>query len=447
MADVLIPLIPVYGHVVPLLAVGRGLLARGHRVTVLTGRKYAALVTASGLQFRPLPASVDFDDDDLDGWLPGRGQGGRLAAGRHDILGLFIGPLPVQHSALVTELAAGGYDAVVADAAYLGVLPTVLAVPVGDRVPIFGVSVTPLSVTSVDTAPFGSAMQPGRSILTRLRNRHINHVLRTGPLRPIQTAMDDALAPFGVPAGAVSYFDHTTYLDLCWQLAPAEFEYPRRELPSTVRFIGPLPPDDAGHPSPSWWSDLDDLRPVVHVTQGTVDNHDLGTLLATTFSALADEDVWVVGSTGGRPVADLLDRTGGALPANGRVAPFLPYSRLLPRTAVMVTNGGYGGVTQALRIGVPLVVAGATEEKPEVAARVAWSGTGINLRSGRPGPRQIRGAVRAVLETPRYRVRAEQLRQQIATLPDPLATIAGTVESVTDLRQRTLDLAKVARSG
>jgi UDP:flavonoid glycosyltransferase YjiC (YdhE family) len=30
----------------------------------------------------------------------------------------------------------------------------------------------------------------------------------------------------------------------------------------------------------------------------------------------------------------------------------------------MVTNGGYGGVQAALANGVPLVVAGATEEKP-----------------------------------------------------------------------------------
>lgn len=446
MADVLIPLVPLYGHVLPLLTVGRGLLKRGHRVTVLTGRKDARLVESSGMRFRRLPAAVDLDDD-LDGWLPGRGLGGRLAAGRHDILGLFIGPLPVQHAALVAELSSGDYDAVLADAAYLGVLPTVLTVAAADRVPVFGVSVTPLSVTSVDTAPFGSGMRPGRSVLTRWRNRHIRHVLSVGPLRPIQTAMDDVLAPFGVPAGSVNYFDHTTYLDTCWQLAPPEFEYPRRELPSTLAFVGPLPPDDAGHPLPSWWPDLDDLRPVVHVTQGTVDNRDLGTLLATTFSALATEDLWVVGSTGGRPVADLLDRLGGALPANGRVAPFLPYSRLLPRTAVMVTNGGYGGVTQALRAGVPLVVAGATEEKPEVATRVAWSGTGINLRSGPPTPRRIRSAVRAVLQNPCYRTRAEQMRQQILGMPDPLVTIARAVESATDARRRTLAPARVTRSG
>jgi UDP:flavonoid glycosyltransferase YjiC (YdhE family) len=44
--------------------------------------------------------------------------------------------------------------------------------------------------------------------------------------------------------------------------------------------------------------------------------------------------------------------------------------------------------------GVPLVVAGDTEDKPEVAARVAWSGVGITLRTGRPRPDRLRAAVR-----------------------------------------------------
>ena len=53
----------------------------------------------------------------------------------------------------------------------------------------------------------------------------------------------------------------------------------------------------------------------------------------------------------------------------------------------MVTNGGYGGVQFALAHGVPLVVAGDHEDKPETAARVAGSGVGRNLKTGRPTPR------------------------------------------------------------
>lgn len=41
------------------------------------------------------------------------------------------------------------------------------------------------------------------------------------------------------------------------------------------------------------------MRPVVHVTQGTIANKDFGQLIAPTLRALADEDVLVVVSTGG----------------------------------------------------------------------------------------------------------------------------------------------------
>jgi UDP:flavonoid glycosyltransferase YjiC (YdhE family) len=44
---------------------------------------------------------------------------------------------------------------------------------------------------------------------------------------------------------------------------------------------------------------------------------------------------------------------------------------LLPHVDAMVTNGGYGGVQQALAHGVPLVVTGDSEDKPEVAARAS----------------------------------------------------------------------------
>ena len=80
----------------------------------------------------------------------------------------------------------------------------------------------------------------------------------------------------------------------------------------------------------------------------------------------------------------------------------------------MVTNGGYGGVQYALAHGVPLVVAGVSEDKPEVAARVHWSGTGINLRTGRPTQPAIRAAVRSVLQDPSYRQRAAELSADMA---------------------------------
>lgn len=421
---------PIYGHVTPMLAIGSGLADSGHRVTVLTGRKYRSAVQGQGMTFRPLPADVDYDDARLDEWLPGRADHGGLAAGRRDIIGIFVRPMLSQYRALATALAGTGFDAVVCESGFLGVLP-LLCAPPSERLPVVGVSATPVSVTSVDCAPFGSGLVPGDSAHTRRRNRFLTTVLRYGPLKPIQEAIDASLAELGLPAADGSYFDQLTRFDLAFQLAPPSLEYPRRELTPAVQFVGPLRPHESSEPLPPWWADLDGSRPVVHVTQGTFDTVDPGKLLVPTMRALAGEHVLVVASTGGRTVDHLVELLGGTLPGNARVAEFVPYQQLLPRTDVVVTNGGFGGVQQALAHGVPLVVAGSTEDKPEVAARVAWSGTGINLRTGRPTPRRLRSAVGTVLRDPRYRGAARRVEREIDDLGDPVAVITRSLEALT----------------
>ncbi|GAA1829502.1 glycosyltransferase [Microlunatus capsulatus] len=455
MSHFLLPATPIYGHVTPMVAIGRGLVERGHRVTVLTGRKYEGTVSGSGLGFRPLPAEVDYDDAELDAWLPGRQELRGVAAGRHDILGLFVRPLPAQHRALRAALDADRYDAVVCEAAFLGALP-LLSVPAARRLPVVGVSVTPLAVSSADCAPFGAGLQPDRSVHGLGRNWVISTILHRGPLRPVQDGLRAALHEAGAPGPEGNYFDQATRFDLTFQLATPGIEYPRRSMPATVRLVGPLqlpvapgvpadgPPVPGHRPDgparaadrtsglPSWWGDLDGRRPVVHVTQGTMANGDLGRLMVPTLRGLAREDVLVVASTGGRPVEQLVEQHGGPLPANVRVASFLPYDQLLPRTSVMVTNGGFGGVQQALAYGVPLVVAGSSEDKPEVAARVAWSGAGLNLRTGSPGAARVRRAVRRVLRSPAHRREAGRLQREIAGLGDPVSTVVDTLTRLTD---------------
>jgi UDP:flavonoid glycosyltransferase YjiC (YdhE family) len=92
----------------------------------------------------------------------------------------------------------------------------------------------------------------------------------------------------------------------------------------------------------------------------------------------------------------------------------------------MVTNGGYGGVQQALAHGLPLVVAGDSEDKPEVAARVQSSDAGINLHTGRPSPATAARAVRRALDRRSYRRQARALAAEIAA-SDPLGDITTTL--------------------
>jgi UDP:flavonoid glycosyltransferase YjiC (YdhE family) len=202
----------------------------------------------------------------------------------------------------------------------------------------------------------------------------------------------------GLGPSPVFPLDWYRLADRIVQLTAPEFEYPRSNPPATLTFAGPLLDSSSHLELPSWWADLNSRRPVVHVTQGTLDNVDLSKVIQPTIRALADQDVLIVVATGGRPVGELRV----ALPGNVRVAEMLPYLELLPKTDAMVTNGGYGGIQMALAKGVPLVVAEEREDKPEVAGRVAWSGSGVNLRVEPPKPDRIAEAVSNVLNRPSY---------------------------------------------
>jgi UDP:flavonoid glycosyltransferase YjiC (YdhE family) len=118
-----------------------------------------------------------------------------------------------------------------------------------------------------------------------------------------------------------------------------------------------------------------------------------------------------------------------SLPENARAATYLPYDELLPRTSVFVTNGGYGGVQYALRYGVPIVATGGKEDKPEVGARVAWSGVGRRLRTERPMPRALRRDILAVLNEQRYRDASRRIAADMAASPG-FACLAAVVDKL-----------------
>lgn len=123
--------------------------------------------------------------------------------------------------------------------------------------------------------------------------------------------------------------------------------------------------------------------------------------------ALATENVLVVAALG-RDVADL----PGPLPANARVERFIPFAALLRHADVFVTNGGFGATQQALAHGVPVVVAGATDDKPLVAARVAARGVGIDLGTATPEPARLRDVVLQLLKDQATRTRVAILAQE-----------------------------------
>jgi len=431
MADLLVATVPLTGHVHPMLLVVHELVARGHAVRWYAASKFAPAIAATGATFAAMRVAHDWDDRDVEAALPAlRGRRG-IARVKAQLREMFIRPMLGQLRDLEALVDERTPDAILADQAHLG------AALVAEKrgLPWAGLGISALVVPSVDTAPFGSALPPGAS---RTRNRILNWLILRALFGDVNRLYRRLRGEAGLPPGAGTYFDVISP-DLYLQPTIPELEYPRSDLPPQVRFIGPLVPRPRPSPQlPAWWEDLAaaerDGVPIVLVTQGTL-AIDPRELIEPALRGLAGEPVLVVATTGAALAAT---------PHNARVAAYIPYELLLPRTAAVVTNGGYGGVQMALRHGVPLVVAGGSEEKPEIAARVAWSGTGIDLRTRRARPAAVRAAVRRVLDEPQFRDRARAMASRMASHDAPREA-AALIEGLVARRSAAPQVAQVAR--
>jgi MGT family glycosyltransferase len=418
---------------VPLAA---ALCARGHRVHWCTGARFAHAVEATGARFEAMHSARDWEHGELARTL--RELGGRRGLGqvKAQLQAMFIRPATIQLGELAALCDALDPDALLSDSSLLA------AAWLSERrgLPWISLGVGPLMQPSADTAPFGSALAPGRTKYHRARNALLNWVVQRVIFADVNRGYRRGRVAAELPAGRATYFDAMSP-DLHLQPTIEAFEYPRRRLPPQVRFIGPLvhgqpaPPRDA---LPGWWPDVEAAcargTPIVVVTQGTLatDPHEL---IAPALRALAGEPVMVVATTPADPATLGLRE----LPPNARIARWVDYELILPRASAFVTNGGYHGVQMALWHGVPLVVASGSEEKPETAARVAWAGNGVDLRSGQPTPHALRKAVRRVLGDAHIQRRARELSELAAGCDAP-RTAADLIEAVIAQRRAPVAL-------
>ena len=110
-----------------------------------------------------------------------------------------------------------------------------------------------------------------------------------------------------------------------------------------------------------------------------------------------------------------------------RVERYIPYAQLMPDVDVLVTNGGYG--TLQIALALPVVAFGKTEEKPEVANQLTYSGAGIGMRVLSPTEQQIRDSVSCVLGDPIYHYHALEIGKALAGL-NPAREAADHIEGL-----------------
>src|ERR1700738_2803333 len=124
---ILIASTPATGHLNPLLAIGRILIAEGHEIVGLSGSALRERIEGIGAEFRPLPAGADFDLGDIISVVP---ELKHIPPGpewlRVGIERVFVDTIPAQHEGLQQVLRDFSADVIIGDDMIFGVLPMLL---------------------------------------------------------------------------------------------------------------------------------------------------------------------------------------------------------------------------------------------------------------------------------------------------------------------------------
>jgi zeaxanthin glucosyltransferase len=392
---VLVPASP--GHLNPMGALGRELVRRGHRVVVAAVPEAEPAVRAAGLDFAPLGA---------DEYPPGAMERLHAELGRRrgwDALRYTLDMVTGLTQVLLRDASevfrSAGADLLLVDMAAAG------GNSVAERLGLPFVSVANALLLNLDPRlpPIAMDWAYSRSPWARLRNL-LGYAALGQITRPIRQMLAEQRRAWGLPPR-----DHPNdWLSPLAQVSqqPPEFEFPRR-LPPHFHFAGPFLDPLAREPVPFPWEALDG-RPLVYASLGTLQNRLLW-IFRVIAAACAGLGVQLVISLGGSAEPGEL----GTLPGAPLVVRSAPQLDLLARARLTITHAGLNTTLESLARGAPLVAIPITNDQPGVAARIAWTGTGLVVPPGRLTSRRLRAAVARVLEDPGF---AREARRMAAAI-------------------------------
>ncbi|RYP26275.1 hypothetical protein DL767_008125 [Monosporascus sp. MG133] len=435
---------PAEGHANPVLKVAHGMIARGYDVVFHCSKDFEARIRAMGAEFVEQPGLLDLADPEVLNQPPTMPLD--LDAFFSAFLQVFIKPIPRLAENLGRALedvrareGPGRQIIVMAELCSTGVLPFRYGRPAprgfGGVFPrIIGLSAIGLAVRSIDTAPYMLGLPPDSTESGRLRNAALLRLLKAGPAKPASVALEEVLRQTGAtapPPGGPDLMDAFFLTpDVTLQMCLPAQEYALSDLDPKIHFVGCLPrreprPDD---PYPDWWPEIvansssssgssehdgkKKRKKVIFVCQGTVavDPSQLVIPTMRAFADRADDDgVLVVVALGARE-ATLPE--GTEVPPNARVVDYIPYDTVLEHADVMVSNAGTGALNHAVVNGVPLVLAGITEDKIESTMRATRAGYAVGLFTQNPSVERVREGVETVLSDARYKNRAMELKAE-----------------------------------
>jgi zeaxanthin glucosyltransferase len=405
---------PVSGHIHPMSALGRELVARGHRVTFFHMPDLEPKILAERIAFHPIGES-DHPRGSLPQSLAALGRLKGLAALRFTIRAVERTSIMVCRDA-PAALERAAIDALLVDQ----MEPAGGAVAEHMGLPFITIcNALAINRDSVAPPPF-TPWRYHDTWWARWRN-HIGYAVSDRLTRRVSLAVATYRAKWKLPP-LRSPDDSFSRLAQISQM-PRAFDFPRAELPNHFHYVGPLRRTiDDSVPFP--WERLDG-RPLVYASLGTLQNR-REALFRCAADACRGLAVQLVISHGG----GLTDQEARALPGNPLVVSYAPQLELLARAHLTITHAGLNTVLDSLANGVPLVTLPITFEQPAIARRVEWRGLGRSLSLARIDTRRLRDAIAHVLDDTQYRNASQRMAGCIRD--------AGGVRRAAEIVERTI---------
>lgn len=389
------------GSVGPVIVVAQKLLARGHKVRVMSDDANRADAESIGAAFIPWTRAPNRPDrsrycDPTKDW---EAQGPDQLKRWIDYA--FAGPALLYAQDLIDELRREPADVVIGSELILGIGLGCEAI--GQRNVLL--ACCPLFYPVEGATPMGVGLQPARNDDER--------AVHAEAAMMIHGLFDHGLLALNAARAALGLARLAHTLDQIWQAdrvliaSSRTFDFNADAMPETVSYVGPQLGSACW--TKQWispWA-VDDVRPLIV----------LG--FSTTFQDHAGVIQRVMDAAAGLPVR-VLATLGGSLevhevcaPENACVVHSAPHDAVMRDSAIVVTHGGHGTVLRALAHQKPLLVLPHGRDQADNAARVAHHGAGLTLDASAGVP-QIRAALEVLLSDPRFVQAAQALGAKVA---------------------------------
>jgi MGT family glycosyltransferase len=254
----------------------------------------------------------------------------------------------------------------------------------------------------------------------RLRNR-IGYWLCDRIIQPINTVINQYREKWHLPPLRYADDSFSTLAQICQQ--PAEFDFPRQELPNYFHYTGTLR-QSSPEAVPFPYEKLTG-QPLIYASLGTelTGKEEVYEQIVQACQAL---DAQVVISYGGRKTKKIKSK----LATNVLEVDYAPQIELLKRAKLTITHSGLNTVLESLAQGVPMVAIPIVRDAYAIASRIRWTGCGEVIPWKSLTQSQLNSAVKQVFIEDSYQHQAVKLANSIQQ--------AGGVVKAADIVEQVL---------